>query len=99
MKTLEEKYEQQKIIHLQKIKKQTEELEVLTDVLNEVKVSLDKRIAKYGEEDQKQFLSEYSDVSTDSSEQVDSDSSCSTLTFDREQDKKYSSQSPLNQVT
>ena len=97
MKTLEEKYEQQKTIYLQKIKKQTEELDVLTDVLNEVKVSLDKRIAKYGEEDRKQ----YSEVSTDSSDQIDSDSfsSCSTLTFDREQDKKYSSQSPLNQVT
>ena len=43
---------------MEKTKKQTEELEVHTILLNAVKVSLNERIAKYGEEDEKQSSSE-----------------------------------------
>ena len=95
MKTLEAKYEEQKIIHLEKTKKQNEELEDLTNVLNEVKVSLNDRISKYGEEDGKQYAAELKPFGIEetnsgnfgySSDQLDSDSysSCSTLTFDRD---------------
>ena len=92
MKTLEAKYEEQKIIHLEKTKKQNEELEDLTNVLNEVKVSLNDRISKYGEEDEKQYLGieeKNSGKFGYSSDQPDSDSysSCSTLTFDRDDEK------------
>ena len=52
MKALEAKYEEQKSIHIQKIKKQTEELEILIAVLDDVKGALMDRIAKYGEEDE-----------------------------------------------
>ena len=53
MAKLDAKYEEQKTIQLEKTKKESEELEVLFDVLNEVKVSLDERIAKYGEGEEK----------------------------------------------
>ena len=59
MTKLEAKYEEQKIIHVMKTKKQSEELAELADVLNEVKVSLNERIAKYGEEEDKKSVSEY----------------------------------------
>ena len=59
MSKLETKYEEQKTIQVEKTKKQSEGLEVLVDVLNEVKVSLNERIAKYGEEDDKKSVSEY----------------------------------------
>ena len=100
MKTLEAKYEEQKIIHLEKTKKQNEELEDLTNVLNEVKVSLNDRISKYGEEDGKQYAAELKPFGIEetnsgnfgySSDQLDSDSysSCSTLTFDRDNEKGH----------
>ena len=44
MAKLEARYEEQKIIHVKKTKKQSEQLEVLVNVLNEVKVSLNERI-------------------------------------------------------
>ena len=86
------KYEEQKIIHLEKSKKQSEELEVLVDVLNEVKVSLNERIAKYGEEEDKNLISEYIVFDKNIEENFyflnsldqlasDSFSPCSTLTF------------------
>ena len=53
MKTLETKYEEEKRIHNERMKKQNEELEDLSIILNEVKVSLHERIAMYGEEDDK----------------------------------------------
>jgi hypothetical protein len=53
MAKLEAKYEEQKTIQLEKTKKESEELDVLVDVLNEVKVSLNERIAKYGEDGDK----------------------------------------------
>ena len=68
MAKLEAKYEEQKIIHMEKTKKQSEELEVLVDVLNEVKVSLNERIAKYGEDDDKKSVSEY--IAFDSEESM-----------------------------
>ena len=92
LKKLEAKYEEQKIIYLEKSKKQSEELEVLVDVLNEVKVSLNERIAKYGEEEDKNLISEYIVFDKNIEENLyflnsldqlasDSFSSCSTLTF------------------
>ena len=59
MAKLDAKYEEQKTIQLEKTKKESEELEVLFDVLNEVKGSLNERIAKYGEEEDKRSVSEY----------------------------------------
>ena len=92
MAKLEARYEEQKIIYLEKSKKQSEELEVLVDVLNEVKVSLNERIAKYGEEEDKNSISEYIVFDKNIEENFhflnslyqlasDSFSSCSTLTF------------------
>lgn len=58
MKTLETKYEEEKRSHNERTKKQNEELEDLTTILNEVKLSLHERIAKYGEEEDKKEISE-----------------------------------------
>ena len=71
MKKLEAKYEEQKIIHMEKTKKQSGELEVLVDMLNGVKVSLNERIAKYGEEEDKKSASEY--IAFDSAESMNFD--------------------------
>ena len=71
MAKLEAKYEEQKIIHVMKTKKQSEELAELADVLNEVKVSLNERIAKYGEEEDNKSVSEY--IAFDSEESLNFD--------------------------
>ena len=101
MKTLEAKYEEQKIVHNERTKKQNEELEDLTNILNEVKVSLNERISKYGEEgdtksptESVDYIKNHGDNPTSlriSSDHLDSDafSSCSTLTLDRE-DENFS---------
>ena len=68
MAKLEARYEEQKIIHVKKTKKQSEQLEVLVNVLNEVKVSLNERIVKYGEEDDKKSVSKY--ITFDSEESM-----------------------------
>ena len=71
MAKLETKYEEQKIIHVEKTKKQSEELEVMVYLLNEVKVSLNERIAKYGEEEDNKSVSEY--IAFDSEESLNFD--------------------------
>ena len=99
MKTLETKYEEEKRIHNERTKKQNEELEDLSHTLNEVKLSLRERIAKYGEEDDKKKISDSNTFDIDdsgndekfsqnlrySSDNINSDafSSCSTLAFDK----------------